>query len=148
MTKISSSLIGQSLRALRIASGRKPGQVAKAAKLTTTRLLEIENGSVRTAIATFQQIALALGTDLVDVVRDLERGNETVAPVAATLSLDQIAKSIVELSIKTSKMEAVFAAVVAYAMKVTGDNQSAAARLVGMERKAFVRRLAKARRRK
>ena len=61
--------------------------------------------------------------------------------------LSQIARAIVELPVKGgSKIDAAESAAILYAMSVCNDNQSAAARMLLMERKAFVRRLRRARR--
>ena len=58
-------------------------------------------------------------------------------------------RAIAELPVKAgSKIDAAEGAAVLYAMEISRNNQSAAARLLGMERKAFVRRLARARRKK
>lgn len=90
------------------------------------------------------RIAQALGTSLVDVVRT-PASPPTSAP--SLLTLDDIARAIVDLPPSVgSKIEAAQSATLLHAMEVADHNQSAAARLLGMERKAFVRKLGKARR--
>jgi transcriptional regulator with XRE-family HTH domain len=74
------------------------------------------------------------------------------APAAVPTSstgIEALARAILELPPNVgSKIEAVASATVLRAMAVCRNNQSAAARLLGMERKAFVRRLQRARRRR
>jgi len=61
--------------------------------------------------------------------------------------LDRIARAIVELPADLgSKLDAAEVAVVRHAMLVCDGNQSAAARLLGIERKALVRRWQRIRR--
>jgi DNA-binding NtrC family response regulator len=56
-------------------------------------------------------------------------------------ALDQIARAILALpSGPQSKLETIERAVVARALDATGGNKSAAARLIGVDRKAFDRR--------
>ena len=97
MNKVSSAIIGQSLRALRTSKGWTVAKIAKRSGLSLAQLNDIENGSTRAPIATLQRVANAIGTDLGRVVRDLARGNEAVAPVATALSLDAIADAILAL---------------------------------------------------
>jgi ActR/RegA family two-component response regulator len=61
-------------------------------------------------------------------------------------STAQIAEMILALPVKGSKLEAVQGAVVLHALAVSGGNVSAAARLLGMERKALERKIARAKR--
>jgi DNA-binding NtrC family response regulator len=110
----------------------------------------IESGRARPSIAALGRIARALGADLVDLVRGADLGiPEGDHGGSLRLGLPQIAKAIADLPMSIgSKVDAAESAAVLYAMNACGDNQSAAARLLGMERKAFVRRLWRARRRK
>jgi hypothetical protein len=68
-------------------------------------------------------------------------GRSTVVP-----STDQLAEMILALPEKGSKLDAVQRVVVLHAVAVSAGNVSAAARLLGMERKSLERKLAKARR--
>ena len=61
---------------------------------------------------------------------------------------DDLAKMILALPEKGSKFHVVQNAVVLHAVAASGGNVSAAARLLGIERKAFERKLARARRSK
>jgi len=88
----------------------------------------------------------------VEVVSDARSPGSTNgagAPAKSSIGLPEIARAIAHLpSALGSKVDAAESAAVLYAMQVEGNNQSAAARLLGMERKAFVRRLARTRRKK
>jgi ActR/RegA family two-component response regulator len=62
-------------------------------------------------------------------------------------STAQLAEMILALPVKGSKLEAVQCAVVTHALAVSRGNVSAAARLLGMERKALERKIARTKRR-
>ena len=67
--------------------------------------------------------------------------------VDTTSILERIGREIADLPESLGdKIDAAEAATVKHAMHVCAGNQSAAARLLGLERKALVRRLAKAQR--
>jgi DNA-binding NtrC family response regulator len=119
--------------------------------VSASELRAIEAGRARPSIAALGRIARAIGVDLVDLVRGTDRAGAEPSGERASgrLGLSQIAKAIAELPTSVgSKVDAAESAAVLYAMKACGDNQSAAARLLGMERKAFVRRLVRSRRHK
>jgi transcriptional regulator of acetoin/glycerol metabolism len=61
-------------------------------------------------------------------------------------STDQLAEMILALPVEGPKLDAVQRAVVLRALAVSGGNVSAAARLLGVERKAFERKVSRARR--
>ncbi len=118
-------------------------RVARRSGLSATRLRAIESGRARPSLAILDRIARALGSTLVDLVI----GPEDAPP--PNLGLTDIALAVVALPLpgrSGSKLDAVEAATVLVALRACNDNQSAAARLLGMERKAFVRRLSHARR--
>jgi transcriptional regulator with XRE-family HTH domain len=118
------------------------GRVAKESRLSPSQLERIESGRARPTIAVLDRIARALGMSLVDLVLD-PNGVAT----ARRLGLPEIARAILELPDEVGpKLEVVEAATVLVAMTACSENQSAAARLLGMDRKAFVRRLSWARR--
>ncbi len=86
------------------------------------------------------RIARALGMSLVELVLD---PNGMAAP---RLGVAGIARAILELPDAVgSKIDVVETATVLVALTCCQENQSAAARLLGMDRKAFVRRLSRAR---
>jgi hypothetical protein len=69
------------------------------------------------------------------------------ATVTRRLAITDIARAILELPEGVgSKMDVVQHATVLVAMTACQENQSAAARMLGMERKAFARKLSRARR--
>ncbi len=123
-------------------------QVSRAASVSTAELASIEAGRARAPIATLHRVARALGSTLVEVVNDAKSPSSNGQSVrTASIGLPEIGRAIAELPDNLgSKVDAAESAAVVYAMKVMGDNQSAAARLLCMERKAFVRRLARTRR--
>jgi DNA-binding NtrC family response regulator len=96
------------------------------------------------------RVAYSLGETLADLVRAAGQPGLAVPTGAASrLGLSEIAQAIADLPARVgSKVDAMISATVLYAMAVSGDNQSAAARLLGMERKAFVRRVQRARRKR
>jgi transcriptional regulator with XRE-family HTH domain len=145
----SSMAVGRAIRALRERGNQSVAQVARAASLSPSDLASIEAGRARPSIATLHGLARALGSTLVELVHDASSpASEAAAPKAA-IGLSEIARAIAELPASLgSKVDAAEGAAVLHAMQVMGDNQSAAARLLGMERKAFVRRLARTRRKK
>jgi transcriptional regulator with XRE-family HTH domain len=147
-SKVDSKAVGRRLRAMRETSGRQRFLVAKRAKVTLAELDQIEKGSAIVSVGSIQRVAGALGTTLLDVIRQLaqpapKQQTDTEAP-----RLSDIADAILRLQVDGSKEDAVVGAMVDAAMKACDNNQSASARLLGMERKAFVRRLLSARRKR
>ena len=144
----SSVAVGQAIRALRERGKQSAIQVSRAASVSPSELASIESGRARPSIATLHRVARALGSTLVELVNDAG-APESAAASTVSIGLPEIARAIVELPASLgSKVDAAESAAVLHAMQVMGDNQSAAARLLGMERKAFVRRLARTRRKK
>jgi transcriptional regulator with XRE-family HTH domain len=148
-----SSDVGRAIRVTRERSALSLARVARASGVPASELQAIEAGRARPSIAALGRIARALGADLIDLVRRTDAGTDERGEPAmrgsVRLGLPQIAKAIADLPASVgSKVDAAESAAVLYAMKACGDNQSAAARLLGMERKAFVRRLVRSRRRK
>jgi transcriptional regulator with XRE-family HTH domain len=146
--KVPSSLaVGRAIRTLRERGRQSLSQVSRAASVSTTELASIETGRARPPIATLHRVARALGSTLVEVVNDAKSAGSNGSAGGPSIGLSEIGRAIAELPDNLgSKVDAAEAAAVLYAMSVMGDNQSAAARLLCMERKAFVRRLARTRR--
>jgi transcriptional regulator with XRE-family HTH domain len=145
-----SASVGLAIRTAREGASLPIARVARACGLTALELDGIESGRSRPSIATLDRIAKAIGTSLADLVRGGERASTSSQPSGAAprLGLPQIARAIAELKVhRGSKVDAAESAAILYAMSVCNDNQSAAARMLAMERKAFVRRLRRARRR-
>jgi transcriptional regulator with XRE-family HTH domain len=150
-----SSAVGRSIRATRERAGLPMARIARASGLTASELDAIEAGRSRPSIAVLDRIASALGSRLVDLVRGGAKSPapsghaEALAGESPRIGLAQIARAIADLPVKGgSKIDAAESATILYAMSVCNENQSAAARMLSMERKAFVRRLRRARRRK
>ncbi len=153
-------------RALRVArerAGLERAGVARVSGVTTAELRRIEAGESRPSIALLQRLASAVGTRLTEIVRLANEPSAGVPVAKATeaadargasrtrshLGVEELAQAIVELPAAVgSKVDVVASAAVLHAMAACRNNQSAAARLLGMERKAFVRRLQRARRRR
>src|SRR5258708_39011272 len=148
MKSPSSLPVGQAIRALREQGRQSLSQVSRAAAVSNSELAAIEAGRGHPSVATLHRVARALGSTLVEVVNDARSAGNGAMHPGASIGLSEIARAIAELPASLgSKVDAAEGATVLYAMQVEGNNQSAAARLLGMERKAFVRRLARTRRR-
>jgi DNA-binding NtrC family response regulator len=154
--KVPSSLaVGHAIRALRERGHQSIAQVSRAAAVSTAELSSIEAGRGHPTIATLHRVARAVGSTLVELVHDAGTpstgtGSSSGGGAAkATMGLSDIARAIANLPASLgSKVDAAESATVLHAMQVSSNNQSAAARLLGMERKAFVRRLARTKRKK
>lgn len=79
--------------------------------------------------------------DLAEIGEDLGGAPETPLP------LERLARAILDLPASEPKLSAVERAVITHALAVTNGNKSAAARLLGMDRKAFDRKARRALRR-
>lgn len=144
-----SSTIGLALRARREREGLTLARVARVSGISVADLGAIEAGRGQPIIAVLGRVARALGVSLVDLVRSAGQAESgaSMKPVSR-LGLPEIAQAITELPSEVgSKVDVMISATVLYAMEACGDNQSAAARLLGMERKAFIRRVQRARHR-
>lgn len=130
--------VGESLRALRMKSGLSGQEIRARAKVAS--LARVEEGLA--SVGDMDRVARVLGTTLGDVV------HKPVAFVSEEPPhvLTHVGSAILALHVVGSKVDAAVDAAVEEAIRRTGGNQSEAARLLGMERKAFVRRLARARR--
>ncbi len=148
----SSEAVGRAIRALRERGRQSISQVARTSAVSPAELVAIEAGRGHPSIATLHRIARALGSTLVELVHDAKapaRADVAAPSKGPSIGLAEIARAIADLPAALgSKVDAAESATVVHAMEVTGHNQSAAARLLGMERKAFVRRLARTKRKK
>ena len=144
-----SAAVGRAIRSKRKRARLPLDHVARGSALSATELDAIESGRARPSIAVLDRIARALGSTLVELV-DGSGGATGPNGAAGHLGLTDIAWAILELPLPddgSSKLDAVECATVLAAFSTCHENQSAAARMLGMERKAFVRRLSHARRR-
>lgn len=147
-----SAAVGRTIRSRRNRARLPLDRVARRSRLTATELDAIESGRSRPSIAVLDRIARALDSTLIDLVASSESHSASEGSNGAgraRLGLVDIALAIIESPLPRdgdSKLDAVEAATVLVALRSCNENQSAAARLLGMERKAFVRRLSNARR--
>ncbi|MGO9839153.1 MAG: helix-turn-helix domain-containing protein [Polyangiaceae bacterium] len=145
---VSSSLVGLAIRTRREDAGLSLARAARESGVSIAQLSAIESGRTKASITVLGCVAQTLGSTLADLVRGAGQAHRA-APVgvAPRLRLPDIARAISELPDNAgSKIHVATSAAVLYAMKVSDENQSAAARLLGMHRKAFLRRLRRARR--
>jgi len=141
-----SASVGRRIRELRVAAGLSLGQLAKMAALRPNVLLAIEAGRSRPSVAILDGLARPLRVTVLDLVQSA-RAPGPPAPARASGGLAAIARAIAELPVSVGdKLDAAGGAVVEHAMEVCAGNRSAAARLLGMERKALIRRWQRAQR--
>jgi transcriptional regulator with XRE-family HTH domain len=135
-----SAAVGRRIRQLRLDAGISPQRLAKQAGLTVSALLSIEAGRTHPSLAALGHVVGHLGVSLSQIVREAQR-----APVVAHHSVkstpEEIGRSVVELPDGLDKLRVAEAAAIRYALEVCKGNQSAAARLLGVQRKALVRRV-------
>ena len=96
------------------------------------------SGNVRELRNVVERVALLSETDLVDVsvLEDLARETSD-----ATREIDRIARTLLALpSNLGSKLDIIERAILHHAIEVSGGNKSAAARLIGVDRKALERK--------
>jgi transcriptional regulator with XRE-family HTH domain len=130
--------VGRTIRASRKRANLPLARVARDCRLSPTQLDGIECGRRRPTLAVLHRISRALGVPLAELVLRTN-GNPR------RLDVVDIARAILQLpDALGSKVDAVEAAVILEALDACSENQSAAARLLGMERKAFVRKLSRA----
>ena len=133
-----SALVGVRIRQLREGAGLPIEKIAKGAGLSTSALTKIESGGARPSLGTLGAIANQLETSVSELIRGVQAADREVDLPAR---LDRMARAIVELPEAVGdKLDAAELAIVRHAMFVCGGNKSAAARLLGLERKALMRR--------
>jgi transcriptional regulator with XRE-family HTH domain len=144
-----SATVGRTIRASRERAQLPLASVARKCNLSEAQLEGIECGRARPTLAVLDRIARALGLSLVELVLAPAAPAEPAEHVDPRPGLTAIAQAILALPEAVgSKIDVVEAATVLVALTACQENQSAAARLLGMDRKAFVRRLSRARRSK
>jgi transcriptional regulator with XRE-family HTH domain len=144
MNRSISAAAGQHIRQLRIDSGLSISKLARMAGIQASALDRIEQGQARPSIALLDGLARELDTTIVEIMRSARRPPKAVD---ARKELDEIARRISELPESVGdKLRAAVGATVKHALHVCAGNQSAAARLLGMERKALTRRVARSQR--
>jgi transcriptional regulator with XRE-family HTH domain len=133
-----SALVGVRIRELREGAGLPVEKLAKQAGLSTSALTRIESGGARPSLATLGAIAGGLDSSVSGLIRDVQAADRKADLPAR---LERIARAIVDLPDAVGdKIDAAELAIVRHAMFVCNGNKSAAARLLGLERKALMRR--------
>jgi transcriptional regulator with XRE-family HTH domain len=139
-----SALVGQRIRELRESAGITVHRLAKRTGVPASALAGIEAGRVRPSLGTLGAIAQRLDRSVSELIKEAQQGGLAERNVDLPTRLDRIARAIVELPEDVGpKLDAVEAAVVRHAMFICGGNKSSAARLLGLERKALMRRVDK-----
>jgi transcriptional regulator with XRE-family HTH domain len=138
--------IGYAIRRRREHARRSVDWLAKKSGVDARVVAAIEIGSRQPSIEHLDRLAVALGTTAVALVKNARKTPESSVPVNERL--EKIARVVVgDLPDGMGdKLDAVERAIVRHAMSITRGNKSAAARLLGVERKALVRRWDKIRR--
>ena len=144
MNRSISATAGGRIQQLRVEQGLSLRRLARLAGVLVSALERIEQGQARPSIALLDDIARALETSVLELMKGAQTPRKKAIDTKAVL--ERIAREIVELpEALGDKLEAAEGAAVRRAMHVCAGNQSAAARLLGLERKALVRRVAKTR---
>jgi transcriptional regulator with XRE-family HTH domain len=139
-----SAMVGQRIRELREDAGLSVDRLAKRTGLSASALAGIEAGRVRPSLGTLGAIARRLDRSVSDLIKEAQQSGLVQPNVDLPTRLDRIARAILELPDGVgAKLDAVEAAVVRHAMFICSNNKSAAARLLGLERKALMRRVDK-----
>jgi len=133
-----SAAVGRRIQELRISAGVPLRRLAKESGLSVSALQYIEEGRAQPSVGTLADLAAQLGTSVAELVREAKQVKATPA-----LTPEQLGKAIVELPGGVDKLELVEAAAVRYALALCGGNKSRAAKLLGIERQAVMRRTQK-----
>ena len=141
-----SAAIGGLIHELRTEKGLSLQRLAKMAGIQSTALARIEQGLAEPSIRILDELARQFDMSVIQLMT-LAQKKKPAKKVDSAAVLTRIGREIAELPESLGdKIDAAEAATVKHAMHVCAGNQSAAARLLGLERKALVRRLAKAER--
>jgi transcriptional regulator with XRE-family HTH domain len=133
--------VGRQVQFVRERAGRSVEWIAQKCGVKPAIIASLEAGRAQPSIAVLDRVAQALDTTLVALLRGArKRADSDRVPPAQIL--DRIARFVIsELPDSVGdKLDVVESTVVRHAMFVSGGNKSAAARLLGLERKALVRR--------
>jgi transcriptional regulator with XRE-family HTH domain len=141
-----SAAAGRQIQQLRIDRGLSIRKLARMAGIQASALDRVEQGEARPSIALLDGLARELDTTILEILRSARHPPRVVDTrvVDPRKALDEIARRITELPESVGdKVRAAVGATVRHAIQVCAGNQSAAARLLRMERKAFTRRVAR-----
>jgi transcriptional regulator with XRE-family HTH domain len=130
-----------SLKELRLDAGLSLGRLSKRVGLSVSALKRIEEGSAKPSAGTLIDLAGHLGTTPTEVLHHANEGEATRAKSSAVSGPEQVGRAILDLPGRTDKLRVAVAAAVRVALEESNGNQSAAARLLGLERRAMMRRI-------
>jgi len=130
--------LGRSLRR-QAESAKALFVLANALRLPAGKLIAYQQKDFESSL---RSVSVSVLGELVHALSATERRSRR-ADRASAASLDGFVRFILAEDARGSKLELVERAIVAEALSASGGNQSAAARLLGVNRKALVRRLAK-----
>jgi transcriptional regulator with XRE-family HTH domain len=125
----------------RMSAGVSLPLLAKRAGLSSSALRAIEDGRAPLSLGTLSDLAEQLGTSVGHLLREARQPVMALEDALALRGSADIGRAIVELPQGVDKLEVAEAAAIHYALDVCDGNQSRAARLLGVGRLAFARRL-------
>lgn len=136
-----SAAVGRRLYELRVQAGIPLGQLAKRVRLSASALRAIEDGRTHPTIGTLSDLAGQLGSSVPALVREAReiQPGATTSPVLSGPA--EIGRAILELPEGANKLWVAETAAIRCALEVCRGNKSAAARLLGVQRQAFARRI-------
>jgi transcriptional regulator with XRE-family HTH domain len=141
-----SAAVGRRINELREASGLSVDRLARQSGLRAIELRSIERGRGRPSLSTLAKLAAPLHVSVTDLVKTAANpppppAPKTIPSPTGLADVVSIGRAIAQLPDRVGdKLDAVEEAAVRHAMDVCGENQSHAARLLGIERKALARR--------
>jgi transcriptional regulator with XRE-family HTH domain len=135
-----SAAMGLCLRELRLRAGLSLPRLSKKVGLSASDLQRIEAGAAEPSISTLNDLAGHLGTTLGELVRTA-KSQAARREASALRGPEEIGRAILNLPEGTDKVRVVVAAAIRLALEESNGNQSAASRLLGMERRALMRRI-------
>jgi transcriptional regulator with XRE-family HTH domain len=121
--------------------------LARRAGLDPTLVDGIEHGRARPTVGALLRIAKALDVPVMDLIEDSGRTRKRTEPRQIESEIKRLGQSVVTLPDEVGdKLHAVEMAAVTHAVALAGGNLSAASRVLGLERKALIRRWEQVRR--
>jgi transcriptional regulator with XRE-family HTH domain len=135
-----SAAIGLRLRELRLRAALTLPDLSKKVGLSASALRRIEAGAAEPSVSTLNELAGHLGTTLGQLVH-AAKTQAARREASALRGPEEIGRAILNLPDGTDKLTVVAQAAIRLALEQCDDNQSAAAHLLGMNRRAMMRRL-------
>jgi transcriptional regulator with XRE-family HTH domain len=132
--------VGRHLQQLRLRAGIPIERLAKRVGLSASALQRIEERGAPLTIDMLSDLAGQLGTSVAEFVRQAKRSQSSAASRTSS-EPELVGKAILDLPDGIDKLRVAAEAAVRLALELSRGNQSAAARLLGLERRALMRRL-------